>query len=328
MSGFVPGKSLYQQNPEIQMRFTDAELDTHIRRRPSVQMICLGAFLQQPMPLSAEILAVPIGAAGFSGGASLAADYIAADLDLHITENDAKALHDSGMNAYPAVALVWHPVKDESTDTLLRSSHRAFEIAQRTLSLVAGNSPEVIAQIVVHETNHEYKLFPPGSRQRQRLWFSDEEATSFVGNIVRLSKTCEVDSRVSLALQLYLDALHDKSHVFRLVKLYNVLECLASPYKVDGVGSRDAVRKLLKRAPGPTTSISLGESQVTFDLIAVAGRIRDKIMHGARIDDDTFSANDKGALRVFAEMPFQLADALQADVDLCLLQQPSPDQPC
>ena len=300
------------------MRFTDAELDRHIRRRPSVQKICLGAFLQHPMPMTSDVLAVPLTAVGFAGVAKLVAEYMSADLDLHITVNEVEKLIDSGNHAYPGVSLVWHPVRDAAADELLRSSGPSFARAQRLLSLVTGDRTEIVANIVLHDQGHEYELIPTKSRRRQRSWFSESEAEGFQKSVVQLSKISESDSRVSLALQLYLDAVNDKSDEFRLVKLYNVLECLASPYKVEGVGSRDAVRRLLGISPGPTCSIDYKGAQVHFDLISVAGRIRDKIMHGARIDGDTFAANDRGALEVLAYEPFKLADELQVNVDNCL----------
>ncbi len=245
----------------------------------------------------------------------MVADYLSADLELPISEKEFAELVEVGRNAYPGVVLVWHSVRDAPSDELLRSSDLSFRRAQRLLSVVTGDRTEIIAQAVIHAQGHKYELLPAKSRRRQRLWFSQEEAVGFERSVVRLADKSESDSRIALALQLYLDAINDKSDEFRLIKLYNVLECLASTQKADGVGSRDAIRKMLGVAPGPTSPIEYKGGPVSFDIISVAGRIRDKIMHGARIDGDTFAANDRGAIDVLAYEPFKIADELQRMVD-------------
>lgn len=201
------------------MPFTDAQLDQHIRRRPSVHRICLGAYLQQPMFVAADVLAVPLSAVGYGGVANLVADYFSADLDLPISENEFGELVDAGRHSYPGVALVWHPVRDAPTDELLRSSDLSFRRAQRLLSVVTGDRTEIVAQAVLHAQGHKYELLPTKSRRRQRLWFSQEEADSFERNVVRLAEKSESDSRIALVLQLYLDAINDRSDEFRLIKL-------------------------------------------------------------------------------------------------------------
>ena len=297
------------------MRFTDQQLDQHLRRRPSVQKICIGAYLQQPMFVTPAVLAVPLSAVGYGGVVKLVAEYLSADLELPVSEKEVTELVEAGKHTYPGVALVWHPVSDATTEELLGASEPSFRRAQRMLSVVSGDRTEIVAHIVLHADGHKYELQPVRGRTRQRLWFSQQEADGFERSVVRLAELSESDSRVSLALQLYLDAINDRSDEFRLVKLYNVLECLASTQKADGVGSRDAIRGMLGIAPGPTAPVEYKGNPVSFDLISVAGRVRDKIMHGARIDRDTFAANDRGAIDILAYEPFKLADELQRMVD-------------
>lgn len=72
---------------------------------------------------------------------------------------------------------------------------------------------------------------------------------------------------------------------------------------------------MLGIAPGPINPIEHKGALVSFDIISVAGRVRDKIMHGARIDGDTFAVNDRGAIDILAYEPFKIADELQRMVD-------------
>lgn len=297
------------------MHFTDDELDRHIRRRPAVHKICVGAFLQQPTPLTPEILAVPLSAVGYAGMTKLLVEYLANDLEIPVPPDGIEKMLESGKDANPGAALVWHAARDDTADVLLGSSSAAFRRAQRLLSYVSGDRTDVVASLVLHETAQSHELFSPLSRRRQRLWFSREEADAFHTSIVRLATLQEEDSRVALALQLYLDALNDKSDEFRLVKLFNVLECLASAHKKDGVGSRDAVRALLSAAPGQHWSVEFRGTKIAFDIISVAGIFRDKVMHGSRVERDTFALPDREVIDVLAFEPFKLADELQRLID-------------
>ena len=297
------------------MFFTDAELDVHIRRRPSVQIICVGAYLQQPMFVAPDVLAVPLSALGCGDLATMFGEYISMDLDVHISRNEVEEFQGLWQDTYPGVALVWHPKHDASTEELERSADRSVARAKRNLSLVTGDRFDVVATIVLHESDEIFRLSPQRSKRRQRLWLSKEEALNFQEKVVCLAEKSETDSRISLALQLYFDAANERSEEFRIVKLYNVLECLASNYKKDDVGSRDAVRKMLSISAGQHWALEFRGSSISFDIIAVTGRIRDSIMHGSRIERDTFSVNDRGVVEVFAFEPFKLADELHRFVD-------------
>lgn len=297
------------------MVFTDAELDQRIRRRPSVQIICLGAYLQQPIFVAADVLAVPLSASGCGDLAILFGEYISMDLDIHISVNEVEEFKRLWKDTYPSVVLVWHPIRDASTEELERSADRSFARAKRNLALITGDRFDVVGTIVLHEKEQIYKLSPRRSKQRQRLWFSREEALDFQQKVVRLAEKSEADSRISLALQMYLDSTNESSEEFKIVKFYNVLECLASNHKKGGVGSRNAVRQMLSVTPGQHWTVEFKCVQIQFDLIAVAGKFRDVLMHGSRIDRDTFSVSDRTVIDVLAFEPFKIADQLRQVVD-------------
>jgi len=297
------------------MFFNNSELDQHIRRRPSVQIICLGAFLQQPMFVTNDVLAVPLSAVGCGDLATLVGEYVSMDLDIHISVNEVENFKQLWGNTYPSVVLVWHAVHDESTQTLKRSADISFAKAKRNLSLITGDRFDVVGTIVLHENGQEYELSPPISKRRQRLWLSKKDALSFQKCVVILADQSEAGSRISLALQIYSDATNERSEEFRIVKFFNVLECLAAEHKKNGVGSRDAVRKMFDVAYGQHWSVEYNGVQISFDLISVAGKFRDALMHGSRIKIDTFDVKDRGVLDVLAFEPFKIADELHRFVD-------------
>ena len=172
------------------------------------------------------------------------------DLDIHITVNEVETFKQLWKDTYPGVALVWHPVHDASTEELERSADRSFARAKRSLSLVTGDKFDVVGTIVLHENGQEYKLSPSRSKRRPQKWSSKEEALSFQERLVSLATHSETDSRISLALQMYLDAINEQSEEFKRVKLYNVLECLAAKYKKGSNSSvnKKAIQKMIKEA--------------------------------------------------------------------------------
>ncbi len=300
------------------MFFSNEELDRHIRRRPSVQLICVGGFLQQPMFVTDDILAVPLSAIGSRDLVTLIADYVSMDLDIPISVNEVEDYKQRWKNTSPAIALIWHPIHDTGTKELERSADIYFSRGKRNLSLITGDKIDIVGTIILHDDDHEYKLFPPQSKRRQRLWFSKEEALSFQKSLILLASQSEKNKRIALALQFYLDATNEKSEEFKIIKFYNVLECLSAKFKKDGVGSRDATRKMLEVKGGQHWSVEYNGVKITYDLIAVTGKFRDVLMHGSKISKNTFSKKDRGIIDVLAFEPYKIANELHQTVDNAL----------
>ena len=267
------------------------------------------------MYVAADVLAVPLSPSGCGDLATLFGEYISMDLDVPISISQVEEFKVQWKDTYPSVALIWHPINDVSTEDLEKSADRSFARAKRNLALVTGDRFDVVGTIVLHDRGEVYRLSPAKSKRRQRLWFAKDEALDFQKKLIALSDISGRDSRIALALQIYLDSVNEKSEEFRIVKFYNVLECLAANEKKDGVGSRDAVRKLLNLTAGQQWIIEYNGGEVRFDLIAVAGRFRDAIMHGSRIERDTFSIDDRQVIDVLAFEPFKVADELHRLVD-------------
>lgn len=116
-----------------------------MRRRPSVQQICVGAYLQQAMFVTAYILAVPLSVVGYERIGKLVSEYISADLDIHIIVKEVRELIEKEKNAFPGIVLAWNPVRDSSTEDLVNASLKSFARAHKVLSLVTGDRFEIVA---------------------------------------------------------------------------------------------------------------------------------------------------------------------------------------
>lgn len=298
------------------MPMNNEALDAHIRRRPSVHQLCLGTYLQHAMFVSDDVLAVPLSAVGFNDVAQLVGDYVSADLAEAIQVKHVNELRENGKRAFPAVGLVWHPAQDASTKVLVDSATASFTRARRVLSWVSGEEVVPVAYAILHAAGVAFQVMPPSSRRRQRLWFGEREASEFELATVGLAMAANQDPNLGLALEFFHDAMREGNDLFRIVRLYNVLECLAAKHKAEGVGSRDAVREMLAIGPGQSCTIHHKGTDVNFDLISVAGRIRDRTFHGARITADAFAVPDRGVMSLLQEVPLFVANELQWRIEL------------
>ncbi len=295
---------------------TPADIDSHIRRRPSVHQLCVGAFLQQAIFVTPEVLAVPLLPVGFNDVAQMLGHYVSADLKQEIKEKHVDELRTKGKDAFPTVAFVWHPTVDAPAPTLVPSANPAFDSARQVLAWVTGEQPQPVAVVALHTNGAEFQVLPPGSRRRQRLWFSSREADGFQDSSIRLSVAARDDSNLGLALELFHDAVREVNGRFRIVRLYNVLECLATKHKAGGVGSRDAVRSMLQLAPGQSCKVQFHGTEIAFDIVSIAGRLRDKVMHGAEIREDAFAPADRPVFQAFIQEPFLIAFEMEWRIEL------------
>jgi hypothetical protein len=294
---------------------TPDKVDVHLRRRPSVHQICLGAYLAQAMFVTQEVLAVPLEPVGFDDVATFIGGYVAEDLQCEIKIKHVDALKEIGKNAYPAISLVWYPVADAPDKVLEMSALSAFDKARQVLTWVTGDEITPVGYVNLHNVGVAFNLLPPRSRMRQKAWFDLKEIDQLELLAVRLSIAAKKDSNLGLALEMFHDATRERNDRFRIVRLFNVLECLASRYKQAGKGSRDAVREMLGIKPGQTCVVPHNGNDVSFDLIAVAGRLRDKIMHGAPVREDAFAPPDRAAFALLTEQPNLIAHELQRQIE-------------
>lgn len=157
-----------------------------------------------------------------------------------------------------------------------------------------------------------FRLVPPHSRRRLRLGFGNTGA-DFGRRVDRIFNKAEEDEHFAFALTLFHDALNDPNPRFRTARFFSCLEALAYRLKGDGVGSRDAVRKLLGlHEIVSTIQVSVEGAVMQADVIALAGRLRDLLFHGRPFERGHLPEAHRPTYDLVEKAPEQLADALQS----------------
>lgn len=83
------------------------ELIDALRRRPAVHQLCYGIFMQEPVWLSEDLLAVPLQALGFSAQAHYTAQYAIEIARVQVDSNALANLEAQGKDTLPVVAIVY-----------------------------------------------------------------------------------------------------------------------------------------------------------------------------------------------------------------------------
>lgn len=287
--------------------------------RPSVHQLCAGAFLQEIVPIGAYTTAVPLVPLGCHTEASYAAQYAKEKLGAQVDEQSIASLHEQGINARPVVAIVVRNKIDAAPEDLERVSMPQLDRARAVISWAAGEVPEPFALVTATTNGAFFRLTPDQSRRRQRLGFGNTSA-DLIGQLHRLMKYAEEDDRFAFALSMFQDALREQNPEFRIARHFSCLEALAYRIKDDngtGQKSRQRVRKLLALESGAMSHVSDGEHRFAFDRVEFAGRIRDKLFHGAPFRPaEHLNESAAKAYEYLLKHSEQLRDLLQSDCEL------------
>jgi hypothetical protein len=233
------------------------------------------------------------------------------DLEEPLSQEVVAALQANGQSAFPVTALIWHAAQDAPATVLVPSALPTITKGQQILSWISGDHVTPVAYAILHERGAELQVLPPPSRNRRRFWFAPEQMDDFQNQVVALARAVELDGSLALALEFFADATRERNDQFRIVRLFNVLECLSSRYKIGGIGSRDAIRILLGVPAGPTCTIQFEGSAVSFDLIALVGKLRDKLVHGAAMSREALALAERPSFDVLTRMPNLISHELQ-----------------
>lgn len=290
-----------------------------LRHRPAVHQLCAGAFIQEPISLGEHTTAVPLVPLGCNTEANYTARYAKEIVDAPVDDPALSALMQQGADAHPVIALVVRNKIDARPEELERAALPLLDRARTILSWATGEVPEPFALVSATTTQAYFRLTPRQSRRRQRLGFGNTGA-DFAGQLDRLMKYAEEDERFAFALSMYRDALREQDPQFRAARHFSCLEALAYRIKDDegtGKKSRQRVRKLLGLEAGAVSRVSDGANQYEYDRVEIAGRIRDKLFHGAPFrPSEDLNVPAAKAYEHLLKHPDQLRDMLQADCEL------------
>lgn len=256
------------------------ELINALRRRPAVHQLCYGIFIQEPVWLSEDLLAVPLKALGFSAQAHYTAQYAIEIAGAPVDSNALANLAAKGNDALPVVAIVCFRHVDARPEEIETASEQQFIQARRVLGWTSGDEVTPFALLTCTTDQSYFRLLLPHSRRRLRLGFGNT-GVSYHSQMSQIYQAARSDEHFEYALSLPHDALREANPLFKIARLFNCLECLAYKLKSKHGGkSRRAVKDLLGLPDGAMAEEHINGERYRYDVIEIAGRLRDKLFHG------------------------------------------------
>lgn len=294
--------------------------DWVFKARPSVHVLCKGAFLQRQVRLASDAFATPLSSVGYACEADFAFRFSSDILGRAIVPDDALAIAQAHAEEQPAVVISVIRAVDADSSDIVSAAWPTVVRVRSVMSWISGDLPEPFAVVVYRDSGPEFSFRPPFSRRRQRLELSGAGDSS-QQQAALIFEHASRDAHFAFALALYQDALRDSDAEMRVSRFFMCLESLAFRLKGDGVGSRAAIRKLLGLERGAFVHHTLpGGRSVTVDRVEIAGRVRDKLLHGIAFDSTTLNSDARDFYEWARTNPGYFRDFLARDCELELLK--------
>ena len=141
--------------------------------------------------------------------------------------------------------------------------------------------------------------------------------------VLRLLQTCGPSVRLPkptsaspFALGMYREALHEQNQLFKIARLFGVLEALAYALKDKETPSRKAIRKMLGLEDGAVCEVRYAGRTVRYDRIELAGLLRNRVFHGVPFRREHLQAEWRDSFDILTDQPGTLASALMRDCEL------------
>lgn len=294
------------------------ETAQQVSRSPAVHRLCYGAFLQAPIWVSPDVLAVPLAALGFNAELGYVATYLRQFFGIELTSEQAKAGVAQGAESLPVITVIHFPAASAQPEVLEAEAQAHLEQAEQIIAWVSGERLTEFAYVTVTgQYPPVFRMVPPHSRRRQRLGFGNT-ADAFQISVDRIRQAADEDPRFAFAMSMFADATHEANPLFKVCRLFNVLESLAYALKGEGTGSRRAVKIMLNLEEGALCHLQVDSCQISFDRIEIAGRLRDKFFHGTPFREEDLILTARQVFYLIEHRPDLIADALLADCELAL----------
>lgn len=299
---------------------TYEEASILIARRPSVHRLCYGAFLQSVIWISPEVLAVPLAPLGFAAEQGYVSVYLRQFFGIELNEQEIELGRLQGAEALPVVSLIYFPDFTNSPEDLELSARVSLQRAEQMIAWATGDRLVEFAYVTVIEgDSHYFRMVPPHSRRRQR-WGPGNTGDAFQSSIYKIREAADEDPRFAFAMAMFSDAAHEPNELFKVCRLFNVLEALAYALKTDEIGSRRAVKMLLGQNDGTMSQVIVENREIFYDPIEIAGRLRDKFFHGAPFRESDLIEKFRPVFYIIENCPDIIADSLLSHCELALSQ--------
>lgn len=297
---------------------THEEVAKQLTRRPAVHRLCYGAFLQAPVWIGPDVLAVPLVSLGFNAELSYLARYLQQFFGVELAPEEVDSGLAQGLEALPVITVIHFAKSGTEPQELEIGARASLERAEQIIVWMTGDRLSEFAYVTVNERESPYfRMVPPHSRRRQRLGFGNTGDT-FQASVERIRQAADEDSRFAFAMALFADASHEPNPLFKVCRLFNVLESLAYALKDDNTGSRRAVKVMLSLEGCAISNIQVDGREISYDRIEIAGRLRDKYFHGSPFRQKDLSDEAGPVFYLMTHRPEIIADALLVDCELAL----------
>jgi hypothetical protein len=294
---------------------SEADIATTIRRRPAIHRLTYGAFLQGQVWLGQSTVVVPLKPIGFEHAAKYASCYQQELLGAPAPADVHDRVSAQAADALPVLAFIRFTNEEKSPEKMEAEARRDFENAEQLVGLITGDYLQEFAFVCAASDQIYVRLVAPTSRRRL-LFGPGNVGAALANNLQNIGALCASDERFAYALSTYRDALHETNKLFKIARLFNVLEALAYALKGAEVASRDAVRKLLRLENGAMAEIAYDGKRIRYDRIALAGRVREKVFHGVPFTRDDLPATFRDSFDLLTDRPDELINTLMADCEL------------
>ena len=119
-------------------------------------------------------------------------------------------------------------------------------------------------------------------------------------------------------MSIFADATHEANSLFKVCRLFNVLESLAYALKGKDIGSRRAIKIMLNLEEGAMCNVQVDGREISYDRIEIAGRLRDKFFHGTPFREEDLILEARQVFYLIEHRPDLIADTVLADCELAL----------
>lgn len=282
-----------------------------LQLRPAVHKLYYGAFIQEPLEIKANLFAIPLKALGFQSQAEYLGLYSEQIAKVAVDQGGLNNLITQGSDVFPVVALVFINSTDASPELLENEAKVEFKKAIKVISWASGDELAAFGVLTLTKDQSYFRLLLPHSNKKLRLGFGNtgREYKNQINNII---EAIEKDEHFEFGLSLYHDALKESNPHFQIARFFSCLECLAYKLKSDERPSRKAVKYLLGLEGGAFSEVHIDGKKYRYDVVEIAGRIRDKLFHGVKFKKSHLIKEARTAYELYENNPEQIATTMKS----------------
>ena len=282
-----------------------------LQSRPAVHELYYGTFIQETLQINENLFAIPLKPLGFQSQSEYLGQYSAQLAKIAVDQDSLNNLITQGGDAFPVIALVFRNSTDTSPELLEKEAREEFKNAIKVLSWATGDEISHFGVLTLTEDQSYFRLSLPHSNKRIRLGFGNT-GPDFENQIKSILAAIEKDEHFEFGISMYHDALKESNPKFQIARFFCCLECLAYKIKSDIGPSRKAVKYLLGLEGGAFSEVHIDGKKYRYDVVEIAGRIRDKLFHGVKFTKSDLILEARTAYELYENNPEQIASTMKS----------------